>query len=341
MKKLFFIIFSLVISNQFIYSQKETPTNQLLEEAESFINNHIKRRTSEKNSDALVYLRDSTYHTSYGDGEEVLYKSYFTYNIQGDIVEYLMTNNAIYFPTPSVRREYNYNSDNTLSSWTSYKWDSDNEIWANCCKYECTYDTNQNLVVVIYSNWDSDGQSWEYSYKYKSIFDSDNNEIEKYRFNWYTSQQMWVQKKIFYNSYNSNNSISTQEEYWWHSTLEDWYLVYTTHYSYTDSNRIVEELILDSSMNEIRKVAYIYHGGLLETKFFLYAHTNSHGEVVWYWDSYTNYSYDEYENMVYEYTVTICPSYESYHYYSEHALDLSTIIFSDNIFMKSENLSFP
>lgn len=168
--------------------------------------------------------------------------------------------------TNGEKEIYSYDSNNNVNLLLVQSWDDVNNVWSDDYRLEYTYDGNNNLLSESASSWD--GSSWSNYRIVKYTYNANNLLIADTTYN--TQKYSLVEY-----TYDTNNNITSITESRWNSTNLIWDLflkinnVYSgnllttsTEYSWSSSwiNRYLYNVSYDSNTNPIEIIIQSWDG---------------------------------------------------------------------------------
>ncbi len=319
MKKIIFLIVIFFTLGHVFYSQENSSLDDEFEITVKYVREHTTKLKQNKNINSWVFLKDSTQVIVYDSTGTINYITEFTYDNQGKIIESLATYTEVTYPVDYliIKNQYLYDVDYNLTGIVIYGKDDINANWNNYRLHEFTYESS-NLIIEVFKKWDDINLLWVNNSKKENTYDASNDMIITTKSYWNSTNEAWRFSEKHSRIFDNMGMLIVEEVLYWDMQLEEWYFSHTINYTYNGNFDILEELIQYDS-GELCRFLYVYNGSLLTSLFFQYWLESSN---EWVSEQSTDYYYDENNNLVHEYWQSVCPSSDTYHYYSMHFIGL-------------------
>ncbi len=139
-----------------------------------------------------------------------------------------------------------YNAIDSLSEEVVYLWDESSMSWQNSIKKDYQYGSDNLLKEIL--NYKGDGPNWFLYSKYTYAYDSNSNLIER-AYQKLVYQWQNVSRRLYY--YDNNKLTSYTYEQWENN---DWVIGYQEYFTY-DNNLLVERTLqLGGGLNNTKQV---------------------------------------------------------------------------------------
>ncbi len=202
----------------------------------SALNHHAKERLD--NYEEQVWNADI-------EGWENSYKSEFTYNEDGKLLENVSKEWDDVFEDwiNSTKMEYTYNEKGEIITEINSIWDSTDEEWINNQKFESNYDTNGNRKTYTIYNWNNTLSIWNNNLKEEEKHDEFGNDTLLILMEWEENSNSWV--NFFKTEFliDSNSRKTSSVESLWDKVTNKWENAYKSDYIYDSNGNLLEKTV--------------------------------------------------------------------------------------------------
>ncbi len=147
------------------------------------------------------------------------HKHKYTYNENGDLVEYIAIDYHVVLVAREVKEKWKYNENGNIIEHITYSWNMDINNWMESVRQVFDYNTNSKRSLYLLFYWNSGSKKWEEAGKEELIYNSNDDLEEVISFSW---DHQWVMTNNYRYTYDAISNLIEYSVYFWDSYSSVW-----------------------------------------------------------------------------------------------------------------------
>jgi hypothetical protein len=267
MKAILFIIVSAIfLMPQIVPAQNEIRHNSFVPHHRSQTENARASAPAQVQSlgwqpGKMIESRWDTLNNLWNYNDSIVY----AYNWYGNEVQNLQWGNN---PNPDWKNTTIYSGTNKVLQELAQSWNGTN--WVNSYKRDYSYDSNDSLIHVLNKTWNSSINSWDNWYEFLYTYNANHQLTQQISNSWNISLSAWEGNWKQNYTYNTNGQVSLEIDQSWNTTLSAWENSNQYTNTYNTNNQItqvVSQTWNSSSWENDYKDIFTYNGNGVLTNF--------------------------------------------------------------------------